>query len=231
MNQEQAFTGFSEETGAFLKNLKTHNNKQWFERHRQEYETFLLKPFRQLVMDLSSFMLMIDPYLEVRPAVNKTISKIYRDTRFSRSKLPFKTSMWITFKRPNKDWKDAPAYFFEISPHSYRFGMGLYSASPDTMRQFRGAIDANPKEFLKAISFYSDQNVFVLEGERYKRIISQDKSPEIREWYQRKNFYLVCNRKIDARLFGRELIDDLMSGFNRLAPFYHYLWNLRGLRQ
>ncbi|HDZ13211.1 MAG TPA: DUF2461 family protein, partial [Bacteroidetes bacterium] len=54
MNQEQAFTGFSEETGAFLKNLKTHNNKQWFERHRQEYETFLLKPFRQLVMDLSS---------------------------------------------------------------------------------------------------------------------------------------------------------------------------------
>ncbi|MEW6457318.1 MAG: DUF2461 family protein [Acidobacteriota bacterium] len=74
---------------------------------------------------------------------------------------------WIVFKRPNKDWKDAPAYFFEISPDSYRYGMGFYSASPDTMDRFREMIDKKPKEFLKAISFYAKQQIFVVEGEMH----------------------------------------------------------------
>jgi hypothetical protein len=58
---------------------------------------------------MDGFMLSIDPYFDVHPAINRTISKIYRDTRFSNDKSPFKTTMWITFKRPEKNWKDAPA--------------------------------------------------------------------------------------------------------------------------
>lgn len=61
-------------------------------------------------------------------------------------------------------------------------------------------IDENPKEFLKAISFFAKQKTFVLEGEKYKRIIDKTKSEKIQNWYQRKNMYLVCNRKIDDTL-------------------------------
>mgnify|MGYP001567660317 CR=1 FL=1 len=56
-----------------------------------------------------------------------------KDTRFSKDKSPFKCTMWITFKRPNKEWKGAPAYFFEIPTESYRYGMGFYSAGKETM--------------------------------------------------------------------------------------------------
>lgn len=226
-NKEQSkFKGFTPDTIKFLAELRTNNNKPWFEAHKGEYERFVLEPLQELVMDIGPFMLTIDPDFETRPRVDKTISRIYRDTRFSHDKSPFKSCMWITFKRPIKDWKDAPAYFLEITPDSYRYGMGFYSASKETMDRLRKAIDEKPKEFMKAVSFYSKQQDFIVEGEKYKRVLNSGLSNELQEWYQRKNLYLVCNRDIDERFFSKELADDLTSGFKLLAPFYRYLLGL-----
>lgn len=224
---EDTFKGFSIKTINFLKDLKANNNKIWFEANKHNYQKYLLEPLQNLVIDLGDFILTIDPYFDIRPAVDKTISRIYRDTRFSRDKSPYKSTMWITFKRPRKDWKDAPAYFFEISSHSYRYGMGFYSASIKTMDRLRNMVDKRPEVFLDAISFYSMQKTFTVEGEKYKRILNSSIPGEVQDWYQRKNLYLVCNRNIDDNLFNRNLIDDLISGFGLLAPFYNYLWRLK----
>ncbi len=228
MKHEHPFTGFYKETFVFLRSLKANNSKKWFDLHKNDYHEFLLNPLKSLVSDLSGFMLTIDPYFEVSPAVNKTISGIYRDTRFTKDKSPYKTTSWITFKRPKKDWKDSPAYFFELSSDSYRFGMGLYSASPNTMRLFREAIDENPKEFNKAISFYGRQDVFHIEGDQYARIMDKRKSSEILDWHQRKNLYLVCNNNVDEKLFSKELVGNLASSFSLLEPLYQYLLEVRG---
>lgn len=225
--KEGSFNGFSQKTLDFLKNLKANNNKAWFEARRGEYQEYLLKPLQNLSADLTEFMLTIDPHFEIRPVVGKTISRIYRDTRFSKDKSPFKNTMWITFKRPNNDWKDAPAYFFEISPDSYRYGMGFYSASKETMDSLREMIVRKSKEFFKVVSLYSEQKVFVAEGEKYKRILNNAISEEFQDWYQRKNLYLVCNRGIDDTFFSRKLLNDLESGFGLITPFYHYLWTLK----
>ncbi len=227
MKQTQNFQGFPTEAIKFLHDISRNNNKTWFEEHKQRYQDFLVTPLKNLVTDLGDFMLVIDPYLEVRPAVNKTISKIHRDTRFSTDKSPFKDRMWLTFKRPNKNWKDAPAFFFEITPNAYRYGMGLYAASPQTMSFFRKAIDENLKAFLKSISFYSKQSRFIVEGEEYKRKLKSDHPANVQEWYQKRNFYLVCNRNMDDRISSPDLLDDLASGFNELAPFYNYIWDIR----
>jgi len=227
MSCEHPFTGFYRETFVFLRSLEANNNKQWFEQHKGDYHEFLLNPLKSLVSELSGFMLAIDPYFEVSPAVNKTISRIYRDTRFAKDKSPYKTTSWITFKRPKKEWKDSPAYFFELSPDSYRFGMGLYSASPNTMSLFRESIDENPKKFNKAISFYASQNIFRIEGNQYKRIFDKSKSDQILDWYQRKNLFLVCNNDLDKQVLGNELVDKLVSSFSLLEPLYQYLLGVR----
>ncbi|MBI5748337.1 MAG: DUF2461 domain-containing protein, partial [Nitrospinae bacterium] len=219
---DNRFNGFSQKTLDFLRNLKANNNKTWFEANKKNYQKYLLEPLQNLVVYLGEFMLTIDPHFEIRPAVNKTISRIYRDTRFSKDKSPFRDTMWITFKRPNNDWKDAPAYFFEISPDSYRYGMGFYSASKETMDRLREMIVRKSKEFFKVVSLYSKQKVFVVEGEKYKRILNNNIPEEFQDWYQKKNLYLVCNRVIDDTLFSRKLLDDLESGFGLIAPFYHY---------
>jgi len=222
--EERKFNGFSPKTLKFLRVLKANNNKNWFEAHRSDYNEFVLQPLRDLVMDLGDFMLDIDSRFEITPAVNKTISRIYRDTRFSKDKSPFRSTVWFTFKNRSKDWTTLVCgYFFELSVNSYRYGMGFYNAAPAIMSRFREMIDENPKEFLKAISFLSKQHSFVLEGEKYKRIIDKSKPEKIQDWYQRKNMYLVCNRKIDDTLFSSKLVDDLAYGFGLIAPFYHYL--------
>ncbi|NOY07643.1 MAG: DUF2461 domain-containing protein [Spirochaetes bacterium] len=224
---EFKFTGFFPRTLDFLKDLKSNNSKAWFDAHKQDYRECLLDPMRSLVKEMGKSMLTIDPYLVTIPLINKTISRIYRDTRFSKDKSLFKNVMWITFKRPGKDWRDAPAYFFEISPDSYRYGMGFYSASKSTMDRFRKMIDEKPEEFLQAISFYSKQRIFVLEGAKYKKIPDKKKPEIIIDWYRRRNLYLACNRKPDNRLFSRALADDLISGFELLAPLYHYLRKIK----
>jgi len=226
MKPGEMFKGFSSDSIAFLKELKKNNNKQWFEFHKHDYENLLLDPLKNLVADVGNFMLSIDSDFEVRPAVDKTISRIYRDTRFSRDKSPYKTSLWITFKRPSKEWKDAPAYFFEISADYYRYGMGFYSATPGTMKKFRDKIDKNPDEFNKTISFFQKQNIFVLEGKKYKRIFDKSIAIELQEWYQRKNFYLVCNKKQDENLFSNKLTNELIKGYNLLSDYYNYLLKL-----
>jgi uncharacterized protein (TIGR02453 family) len=222
------FQGFTQESITFLKNVHVHNSKPWFEKNRSVYETHLLGPLKELVEDLTSVILSVDPEFEVRPSINRTISTIYRDTRFSRDKSLFKDTMWLTFKRPNPEWKDAPAYYFEITPGFYRYGMGYYNASRASMDLFRKKVDEEPDAFLNAISFFRRRdNPFDLAGETYKRPLPCDHAPAIRRWYQMKTFYLVCKRKIDNLLYSPELPAALAFGFEMTKPLYRYLMTAR----
>ena len=115
--------------------------------------------------------------------------------------------MWLTFKRRNKDWKNAPAYFFEIFPDLYRYGMGYFQASRDTMERLRESIDKNPALFLEAIKFHKSQTMFILKNEKYKRFIPNDHPAEIQEWYQSKSFYVACNKNINDILFSPKLLE------------------------
>lgn len=218
-----AFQGFSPAACIFLRDLGTNNNKAWFDAHKTEYQEVLLEPFQDLVAAIAPFMAAIDWSFELRPAVGKTLSRIRRDTRFSADKSPYRNTMWATFKRPVKDWMECPAFFFELSCTSYRYGMGFYAAGRRTMDRLRDHLDRSPREFLDVISFFAGQTTFILEGEFYKRALPNRLPSVVQPWYQRKSFYVVCNRQVDGLLFAPELMDELIAGFNMAAPLYHYL--------
>jgi len=223
-SSERHFQGFSRKTFTFLRDLGRNNDKAWFEAHRPIYEQYVLQPLRDLVSDLADPMLGIDLSFEVEPAVGKTISRIYRDTRFSKDKSPFRSCMWITFKRSGTDWaRYIPGYFLEINPASYRYGLGFYDAAPDLMARFRQQIDDDPKSFLKAIAWFAKQDTFILEGETYRRPINEDKPEPICTWYQYKSFYLSCNRSIDDKILSPTFADQLTGHFALAAPLYHYI--------
>jgi uncharacterized protein (TIGR02453 family) len=218
------FRGFSRKTFTFLRDLGRHNDKPWFEAHRALYEEHVLQPLRDLVSDTADSMLGIDLSFEVAPAVGKTISRIYRDTRFSKDKSPFRDCMWIVFKRSGPEWsRYIPGYFLEINPTWYRYGLGFYDAAPDLMARFRQRIDDDPKTFLKAVAWFPKQDTFTLQGETYKRPIGQDKPKPIRTWYQFKSFYLSCDRKIDDVILSPQFADRLAAHFALAAPLYRYL--------
>lgn len=223
-----SFSGFYPESLGYFESLAANNNKVWFEDHRDDFEQYLMEPLKNLVSDLSGAMLAIDPELMVIPAVDKTISRIYRDTRFSRNKSPYKTCLWISFKRRSPDWKTAPCFFFEISADGYRYGMGFYSATRETMDNLRRFIEAKPAEFRKVVSVFGKQDTFTLEGDRYKRPLNPALPDDLQRWHDRKNIYVMSQPPLDGRLFTRGICDDLREGFGMLKPLYELLWRVRG---
>ncbi len=219
------YNGFPDATITFLLNLEKNNNRSWFNKHRQEYEEYLLLPLKQLVAALSRTMLEIDTLIDTTPMINRTISKIYRDIRFSKDKSPFKRNMWIVFKRPIKDWKNAPAYFFELSSDTYRYGMGYYSATRDVMDRYRCKIEENSSSFLSMVMELKNLNKFDICGDKYKRPIKKEIPSELSDLYSRKNLYLEIRNDIDSTLFSSSLIDKLRSNYLKLQPLYHFLLN------
>lgn len=226
-NLYNKFEGFSKETFKFLFELGLNNNKQWFEENRQRYQDYVIEPYRNFVTDLSGFMLSIDSNFETRPAIGKTISRIYRDVRFSKNKNPYRTSVWVTFKRSGRDWVLDPCFFFEVNPNIYRYGMGFYSTPKETLERLRELIDNNDPEFSKLNKIYHSQNDFVMEGERYKKLYGGTKPEELLDWYQRKNIFFMCTKNIDAEIFSGKVLNTVKESFTKLTPYYKFLWRIQ----
>lgn len=224
-----SFQGFTPAGLSFLRQLVDNNSKEWFESHRGIYNDNLLTPFRALVENLAPAMLKLDDQFETRPAIGKTLSRIYRDTRFSNDKSLFRNRMWLTFKRHTKEWTDAPVYFFELTPTFFQYGLGYYSASKATMDRFRHLMLRRPEEFAKAAA--SCRAPFVLEGESYKRPLKKDQDPALATWYNRKSFAVLAQDTRLESLFSPTLAAELQRAFLQLEPLYRFLMQVEILKQ
>lgn len=224
-NHERLFEGFAVPQALdFLRDIRLYNSKAWYEEHRSEFQELLVKPFQALVSDLSGVMLEIDSAFDTRPAIGRTISRIHRDTRFSRDKSLYRDSMWLTFKRLTEDWKLDPCYFFEISPGWYRYGMGYYTATKATMDRMREVIDYQPHKFEQAVAFCQKPGQpYCIEGELYKKPLKKGLPDEVATWYNRKNLYVMSTRKMDGLVTSGELTDRLTEDFALLKPLYKFL--------
>lgn len=222
------FTGFTQAGLNFLQDAWINNSKPWFEEHRAIYDNDLIKPFRLLVEQLTPEMLSIDEWFETRPAIGKTISRIHRDTRFSNDKSLYRSRLWLTFKRPNRDWKEAPAYFFEIAPNCYRYGLGYYCASKQTMDIFREEILNDSTKFLEMIRCV--KKPFELVGESYKRPLIKEQDEKIATWYNRKNLAVMVTNNHVEDVLNEELPKKLAKGFKQLVPLYDYLMRVEMIK-
>ncbi len=227
--QSSSFQGFNPAGLAFLQQIVGENSKEWFESHRGIYHDNLLAPFRALVESLAPTMLKIDDRFETRPSIGKTLSRMYRDTRFSNDKSLYRNRMWLTFKRPSKEWTDAPVYFFELSPTFFQYGLGYYSASKATMDRFRHLMLRQPEDFAKAAACC--RAPWVLEGESYKRLLVKDQDPALAAWYNRKSFAVLTMDTAVESLFSPALAARLQRAFRQLEPLYQFLMRVEILKQ
>lgn len=212
----------TQESLDFLLEVREKNSKTWFADNKERYTNSLLLPLQKIVSELRETMYEIDPEFELLPMVDKTISRIYRDTRFSKDKSLYKDRMWITFKKSGKDKLDYPAFFLEISPYGYRYGMGFFQATTISMNAIRESIDRKSKQFMEIIEKINQKRIFLPEGEAYKKNIYQDKIEELQQWYNRKNIYVVYNSDNVNELFSDSFIDILKEGYQSLSELYMF---------
>lgn len=216
------FQGFSDDTLKFFRRLDRNNNREWYAEHKDEYVKLAQEPMRQLVAELGPVLQEIDPQAIVDP--KRVISRVYRDTRFSRNKAPYRPRIWCAFKRNVERWSETPVYFFEVEQTQYTFGMGMYCAPALMMRRFRDKIDKDPDEFLSIIESIRRSRSMGLQSEKYKRPLPHEHGPVVDPWYQSKNIAVMGFREPDKTLFSAKLADMLIERFITLKPLYDYLW-------
>ena len=217
------FQGFSQQAVDFLWGIRFNNERSWFLEHKQEYLTYVAEPLRQLGEEVQQVMEEKSPEL----GLNLHVSRIYRDARRLHGRGPYKDHLWFTLRRPKERWVSLPAFYFEIAPEYYSFGMGCYDPTPVTMAKLRARIDRDPKPLEKLVRAFHRQDVFTLEGEVYKRP-KGDPGKLLSPWYNKRGFSLSCARKHDSLIFSHDLADILLEGYEQLLPFYRYLMSLEG---
>ncbi|HDL19337.1 MAG TPA: DUF2461 domain-containing protein [Bacteroidetes bacterium] len=227
MLKKNSFTGFTPETIRFFRRIKKNNNKPWFEENRPVYEEHVLKPLRNLVEDLGQFMKMLDAQFDVRPQINRTIAKIYRDTRFSRDKTLFRDHLWIVFRRHQTSLAGELCFYFEIRIDSFSYGMGFYAAPREVMIDFKNRILANPQKFLRIVQNPVLTETFSLDGEFYTRSPVKEYPPELENWMKFKSFYWGHKESNKPLAFSNKLIEVLKEGFLILYPLYCYVQKMQ----
>ncbi len=214
---------FSEKTLKFLFENRVVDSKTWFTEHRAEYDSLVIKPLRELVMALKPTMLEIDPLLICDPKVGRSISRIYRDTRFSNDKSIFRDVMWCVFIRDKKLYDGLPGFWFEFSPRGFRYGCGYYQASGASMDAIRTLILDDDKTFKAARRAFNKQSVFRIEDTKYKRSRYPDQPEEKREWLDQRSLCFIADSDDFDLLFSDALADKLAQDFRLLIPMYDFM--------
>ena len=206
----------TENTLNFLTENRQQNSKDWFHENRPAYMNEVMEPLVELVEALTPAMLDIDPHFETSPKVGKTISRIYRDTRFSRDKSLYRDAMWCGFQRPKIGKESHPGFFLEFSPYRFRYGCGFYQASTEKMRAMREKILDDSLSFLHAQSAFTNQSVF-------EKIHYRDQPLDKQNWLERRNIFFVHNSIDFPWLCSDDMALQLGENFTLLKPVYDFL--------
>jgi uncharacterized protein (TIGR02453 family) len=160
---------FSAKTIAFLRALKRNNRREWFNAHKDEYEQHVRQPMAAMVERLAEDFRGFAPELVASPRLS--MYRIYRDTRFSENKAPYKTHVAAVFPTRGLLKHEGAGLYFHISHEEVWIGGGMYAPQPAQLYAVREHIAGNFGE-LRAIveSAGFRRHVGALEGEKLTRV-------------------------------------------------------------
>lgn len=210
---------FSKESLDFLFENSFRDSKEWYQEHKEDYQTYVIAPFVEFIQKMQPCMDKIDSEIICDP---RKIPRIYRDTRFSKDKSIFRSDLWYSFSRRRSAMDILPEFYFDISPEGYTYGLGYYQAGTARMEIIRSMVLAGDKKFLAAQKAYKKQSVFELCGEEYKKNHYPECSEEIVRWVNKKNLYFSKYSNDFDTLYREDLTDIISADFLAMADVYRF---------
>jgi len=217
---KREFDGFKPEAYMFLTELAFNNNRMWMEENRQRYREFVQQPMQQLAEILLPTALEIDP--EFNPRMSSIVSRINRDTRYSKNKLPYRDHMWLAFRRAGQSLGESLCLYFEISPIGYSYGTGMYTTNLPMMKALRARAGADPEGFRQIVAAPA-LNRYKAEGEPYKRDMVPGAPADLKPFLNRRSLSFIYDNASLAPTMTGDIVEEVKQAMLELAPAYRYI--------
>ncbi len=214
----------------FLRQLAKNNNREWFQQNKDRYERDLRDPMLRFIDAFEPHLRKISPHFVADPRkMGGSLFRIYRDTRFSRDKSPYKTHAGVQFRHERAKDVHAPGFYLHIQPGEVFLGVGLWHPDGDTLRLLRDAIVENPAKWKRAKSAKAFSAHFELAGDSLKRAPKgYDPDHQLIEDLRRKDFIAVTKLK-EKDLTAVAFLDRFAKTCTAAKPFMRYLTEAVGL--
>jgi uncharacterized protein (TIGR02453 family) len=216
------FPGFPPEMVQFLRALKRNNRREWFQPRKHLYEQQVKEPMLELVTALNRDFMKFAPHFVTEP--KKAVFRIYRDTRFSADKTPYKTHVAASFWRRGSDYTGAGGFYFSVSHDQIEVAGGIWHPSPETMLLVRTHIAASYPEMRRILANKKSRKlVGDLQGDELTRAPKGfDPQHPALDLIKKKDWILDTSLN-SALATTPKLYREILDRFRAIAPLIEYL--------
>lgn len=213
------FEGFPPEALRFLRSLKRNNRREWFQPRKEQYETHVKGPMLALIAELNHDLLKFAPEYVTEP--KKAVFRIYRDTRFSADKRPYKTNIAASFRRRGMD---TGGLYFSVSDEGVEIAAGIYHPTRETTLLVREYIANNHEAFARLLANRKTRKLCGgLRGDELSRAPKGfDPAHPAIPLIKKKDWLLDVTRE-SSLATTPELYRELCALFRVMVPFVEFL--------
>lgn len=154
----------------YLADLARNNDRSWFAENKDRYEIYVKEAGLQFIRDFEPYLHEISPHFVADDrAIGGSLFRIYRDTRFSKDKTPYKTHLGVQFRHEAARDVHAPGFYLHLDPEGSFAGAGMWRPDGRSALAIRQAIVDRSDEWVALVGDATFRASFVLEGETLKR--------------------------------------------------------------
>jgi uncharacterized protein (TIGR02453 family) len=212
------------DTLAFLTELRSHNDRRWFESNKERYEASVKEPMLSLVAELGPRIRAVSRHMVVDPRpTGGSLMRIYRDIRFSKDKSPYKTHMAAMFWHAKGKESSTPGYYLHVEPGETMLGGGVWHPDGSALKGIRDRIAKDSAQWRSATSGLLKKSACGMIGATLKRPPAgyAPDHPLIDD-LKRKDFAFSM-RFSDAEALSPKFAASVADGAGRMAPFMAFL--------
>ena len=216
------FPGFSPDAIAFLRALKRNNRREWFQPRKEKYDKLIKQPMLELVGCLNEEFARFAPEYITPP--QKALYRIYRDTRFSKDKTPYKTHVSAIFPRHTAVKREGSVFYFHFTEKELLVFGGVWGPERDELLAYRTLLQEHYEEFNALLEDKKLKRVLGgLQGEQLTRMpkgFPVDHPAE--ELLRHRQWYLENTFDIKVLTTSR-VVTEIARHFEVMAPFVEFL--------
>jgi uncharacterized protein (TIGR02453 family) len=218
------FKGFPKDFFMFFNDLKKNNNRDWFSANKPRYYESVVNPMGEYIVSIGPQLKRISPFYKADPRPHGgSMFRIYRDTRFSNDKTPYKTHAACHFRHEAGRDAHAPGFYMHIETDRVSIGGGIWRPPAKQLGQIREFITDNPSAWEKLTKSSAVKKMGGIQGDSLKRPPrGYDADARHVEDLKRKSFFLMS--EADPKLaLSPQLITESARVFRSVAKLNHFV--------